>query len=411
MSQMLKRFFIFLFIFGLVFSPNFAVSETANISSNKEEIEKLNEEIKAGKDKIKALEEAMAKTQKDIESKKLEAISLKNQLAIIGNRLVQIENDINLTNEKIKQAKLEIEALELNIEDKEKTIDKQKKIIAKIIKNVHVEDQKNYVEIMLTNDSFSDFYNQVKYLENVYTDLGRSVKTLRVAKEDLEDKKGKVVSKKQEFEDLNSKLADRRRDLGDQSNYKENLLTETHSSEQKYKTMLASLQRQAQAIENEVRSYEDQVRRKLESQDKIQEGDSVSLIWPTPSRYITATFRDPDYPYKKVFEHSAIDIRSAQGTALKAAASGYVARTKRCSLASCYSYVLIVHNGDISTLYGHLSSISVTEDQYVNRGDVIGYSGGAPGTVGAGPFTTGAHLHFEVRKNGIPVNPLNYLVQ
>lgn len=371
----------------------------------------MNKDIEAGKQKIKALEEAMANTQKNINAKKLEAISLKNQLAIIANRLIQIETDITLTNEKIKQAKLEIEALELNIEDKEKTIDKQKKIIAKIVKNVHVEDQKNYVEIMLTNDSFSDFYNQVKYLENVYTDLGRSVKTLRVAKEDLEDKKSKVVSKKQEFEDLNSKLADRRRDLSEQSNYKETVLTETHSSEQKYKTMLAGLQKQAQAIENEVRSYENQVRRKLESQDKIEEGGDVSLSWPTPSRYITATFRDPDYPFKKVFEHSAVDIRAAQGTPLKAAASGYVARTKRCTLASCYSYVLIVHTGSISTLYGHMSSISVSEDQFVNRGDVIGYSGGTPGTVGAGPFVTGAHLHFEVRKNGIPVNPLNYLVQ
>lgn len=397
---------------GLIFSsPNFAYSENTATGGNKEEIDDLNQQIADRKEKIKQLEDTINNYKKNIEEKRLEAVSLKNQLSILDNRRAQTEADIKLTNERISQAKLEIEALQLSIEDKEASIAKQKKIIAKIVRNIHAEDQKNYLEILLTSETFADFYNQAKYLESVYTDLGQSVKNLRVAKEDLDEKKAQVEAKKKTYEELKVELENKQKDVIDQSNIKQNLLSATHSSELKYRTLLESLRKQYQAIEGEVRTYEDQVRKKLEDMERFQDlGDSIGVLgWPVSSRYITSAFHDPDYPYRRVFEHSGIDLRAAQGSPVKAAAAGYVARAKRCSLSSCYSYVLLVHTGNLSTVYGHLSSISVSEDEFVSKGDIIGYSGGTPGTVGAGPFVTGPHLHFETRANGIPVNPIGYL--
>jgi murein DD-endopeptidase MepM/ murein hydrolase activator NlpD len=61
------------------------------------------------------------------------------------------------------------------------------------------------------------------------------------------------------------------------------------------------------------------------------------------------------------------------------------------------------------TLYGHMYDIFVEEGEPVSRGDIIGLSGGAPGTRGAGYLTTGAHLHFETLKDGVNVDPMPYL--
>lgn len=395
---------IFFIILGLVSSPIFTFAQTVNSA----EIDQLNKQIAEKKDKIKELEDTIAKYNKNIEQKQTQAVSLKNQLSILDNHITKAETDITLTQEKIKQAQLEIEALQLTIADKEALMEKQKKIITKIIQNINTDKRKNYLEVLLTNTSFAEFYDQLQYTMNVFTDLGQSVKVLRLVKEDLQIKQEQVARRKKTYEDLKAELENNKFKLQDQSKAKEQLLVATKSSELKYKTLLSGLKQQYQAVINEQRAYEDQVRKKLAQQNKL--GVSVGAFsWPLPNRTITASFHDPDYPFRNVFEHSAIDIRASQGTPVRAAAAGYVARAKVCSSASCYSYVLIVHTDNLSTLYGHLSQVNVQGDQFVNKGDIIGFSGGRPGTVGAGPFVTGPHLHFEVRLNGIPVDPMGYL--
>jgi murein DD-endopeptidase MepM/ murein hydrolase activator NlpD len=409
MLKKLKYIFLVIVILLGFSHPQFSYSATDNSA----EIKELNDKIDQHKQKIKELEDTMAKYQKSIDEKRLQAISLKNQLSLLDERVKKIETDVDLTKEKIEATELQIQSLEISISDKGFIIERQKKMLDAMIKKIHADDQMNSVEIMLTNNTFGDFYSQLKNLEDVYSDLGRSVKNLRLAKEDLGIQKDKVDEQKRSYVTLKNQLEQKQQDLREQSGVKKNLLANTKASEAEYQTLLGSLKKQYQTIEAEVRSYEDQVRKKLEEQNKIKNtpaGD-VGLEWPVPSRYITAYFHDASYPFRNVFEHNAIDIRASYGTPVHAAASGYIGRARTCTTASCYAYVLIIHTSNLSTVYGHLSKISVSQDQFVNKGDIIGYSGGTPGTIGAGPFVTGAHLHFETRLNGIPVDPLGYIGQ
>ncbi len=405
---------LIIIIFGFASQPYFVFSAPeVSTAGNKEEVDTLNQKILEKKAKIKEIEKSIEAYKKKITQKRLESVSLSNQIGLLDNRLKQIELDIEVTEARIETINLEIEQLALAIEDKEELIERQKEILAEFIRTLHFENDKKFIEILAAYDSFSDFYNRVRYLQKIEKDLNVHANSLKLAKVDLEDKKLNSENKKGVYEDLEENLEDKKKDVEEQTFAKHTVLAQSQSSELQYKTLVNNLRSQYQEIEGEISGIEQEVRKRLESSDSFatDPDDPGILSWPTQSRYITAQFHDPGYPYRHVFEHNAVDIRAAQGTTVRAVASGYMARVKNCFRASCYAYAMIVHSGGISTVYGHLSKIVVQEDQFVTRGDIIGYSGARPGTIGAGPFTTGPHLHFEVRKNGIPVNPLSYLVK
>lgn len=139
-----------------------------------------------------------------------------------------------------------------------------------------------------------------------------------------------------------------------------------------------------------------------------QEVPSAPLAWPVyPERGISASFRDPDYYARFKIPHNAIDIPVPQGSDLKASADGYVYKAVDNGLG--YSYIIVLHRNNLRTVYGHVSHILVKPGQMVEKGELIGKTGGAPGTRGAGKMTTGAHLHFEVLENEVYRDPIEFL--
>lgn len=409
----MKRMATIFFLTLGILTPFFVFSQSGGVQTagNSQEIDELNRKIDENKKKIDIIQKKIDEYKGLIDVERTKAVSLSNQMAILDNHISQVELDIDATQDKLEILTLQIQALGFSIQDKEKVLEKQKVIMSELVRTMHQNDQKKYIEIAAGYKNFSDFYNQVHSNQSIEQDLGRSAKAIRLTKEDLEEKKKQTEERKAEYEEVNKQLEEKKGDLRDQISVKENLLAQTKASEMTYKTLLNSLRKQYQQIESDIAVSEKEIRKKLEDSKKLEDlgSSGTTFMWPTQSKVITAQFHDSDYPFRNVFEHSGIDIRSAYGTPIKAAASGYVARARTCTVASCYCYIMLVHPNGLSTVYGHCSKISVKEDARVDRGDVIGYSGGTPGTPGAGPFVTGAHLHFEVRRNGIPVNPVPYL--
>ena len=134
---------------------------------------------------------------------------------------------------------------------------------------------------------------------------------------------------------------------------------------------------------------------------------SGHIQWPVAARRVSSGFLDRSYTRKFGAPHLGVDFVVPQGTTVRGMADGTVIFA-RGDTANEYSFVLLAHEDGLATLYGHLSAMTVGEGDIIMAGQPLGISGGAPGTPGAGE-STGAHLHFEVLRYGVRIDPLTFL--
>ncbi len=378
------------------------------------EIEDMQKQIEAQQQEIKDLEGQKQIYQEKIEIKREEAVTLKNQIYLLSNQVLEREAEIQEKEKQIAKTNLSIKNIQLRVLEKKQEIEVLKQDLKEFLQTINQYDHKNHLEIILLNDSISDILSHLRYLNTVQSELARSLQRMDLIKEGLEIQEKDLRLQLQQLIDLESELKDKKAKLASEQQAKKTILEETQGAEWKFQALLAEVVKEKQEVENEIVQLESDVRRKIaqekEQKAELMEKEGIIIFsWPVPLEGITSEFHDPDYPYRHwIGEHSGIDLRAPQGTAIRAPASGYVARAKHGGLG--YSYIMIIHNESFSTVYGHVSEIFVEEDEYIKRGSIIGRTGGLPGTTGAGSFSTGPHLHFEVRLDGIPVNPKDYLL-
>ena len=129
---------------------------------------------------------------------------------------------------------------------------------------------------------------------------------------------------------------------------------------------------------------------------------STPTLWPVIG-HLTGTFGERMDPFSgEGAFHTGVDISSQYGDAVRASADGVVIEADE--RAGYGRLVVVDHGFGVTTCYGHLSSFNVMVGEQIRRGDTIG-------NVGVSGRSTGPHVHYEVRINGAPVNPMRYLRQ
>ena len=224
------------------------------------------------------------------------------------------------------------------------------------------------------------------------------IEELRLMKQDLDDKKALV-----EISTLDIRQAVREKEiLVEKLKNNEQILASDLSAS---RDAIHRLEAQEAALEAESKRLEAEIRELQWQYEKLLGNDDGTLhfLWPAPSgKYITSYYGYRTHPISGQWKmHNGIDIGAAGGTNIVASEEGVVV-TATWNEGGYGWYVIIYHGEGISTLYAHASKLLVKAGDQVRRGQVIALVG----NTGA---SRGDHLHFEVRLNGTPRNPLDYL--
>ncbi|MFA6296804.1 MAG: peptidoglycan DD-metalloendopeptidase family protein [Patescibacteria group bacterium] len=396
---MFKKIFLSVIILFFVFAFNF------NAFAD------LNSQLDAKKNDIQQIDQKIQELQQQIDQKQSEQVTLKNQITIIDTEIDKTKAQIQKTQAEIQRTNLEIEKLRSEIDLKKQEISKQKVVLGEYIRLINEYDQISPIEILFGYNSFSQFLDQLDNLETLENKGQQTLDQVQKIKVEMESNKKDLDSKAKDLANLDDQLAYEKEELDGKRTGKENILAQTEDKEEEFQALLAKAKEEQDAANNEIYAIEQQIRSQQQddpNQDNWQDVGGAELGWPiNPVQGISAYFMDSSYYSFWGLQHYAIDIPAPQGTPMHAPADGYVAKYSDAGLG--YSYILLYHGNGLSTVFGHASACYVAEGANVKRGDVIGLSGGAPGSRGAGWMTTGPHLHFEVRINGNPVDPMKYL--
>lgn len=372
-------------------------------------IDELQEELQRKRENLKDAEERIQRFKEELQLKKSEARTLEEQINIIEDNAERLNLSIERTSAEIETTTVEIAAVAEEMKQKEEEIRQQKALLAEYIKNLYLLDQQSTVTIFLKYGTFAEAVTEVATLTDLQDRSQETLVAIKQLRDELQQQQTELAEFKTILEQLQQQQGRQLLTLEAQQQSKEAILTLTRAQEVEFKELLSEAQRAHKESDAEIRRLDTLIREELRKQGVGSLPVVGVFDWPVdPIFGISCGFHCADYPYAYLIgPHAGIDIPTYAGTPIQAPADGYIARTHDAG-GSGYSYILLLHGEDISTVYGHVSGFAITEGQMVTRGTVIGYTGGTPGTRGAG-LSSGPHLHFEVRKNNAPINPQAYL--
>lgn len=373
----------------------------------KQAVDQLNQNVKDKRQRVQEIDGLIQQYHDRIQSQDQKQANLENELLLLDNRVQEKELEILRSKTEIEALTLEIAQLETQLKKEEEKIQTQKELIADLIRRLHQSDEVKMIDVFLTRPSLSSFFDRIEELKQLQGNLTETLEGIKKEKTQIAATKQQRDEHRTDIQKQQLALRKEQQSLELEKNFKTSLIAETQRSQQEYERVLEELRQQQQTTSEDIFKLEEQLKDKLDDVDRSLARGDVLLNWPLDSaRMISAHFHDPTYPFRDKFQHPGIDLPTSVGTVVHAAAGGYVAWTKKGSAYG--NYLMIVHPGGIATIYAHLSKFIAKSDTYVERGQIIGLSGGRPGDPGAG-LSTGPHLHFEVRQNGIPVDPENFL--
>ena len=324
------------------------------------------------KDPEKQISEAKAKKNDVMETKKL--LDQRNQLL-----LEQIED----TQNQIDDAAAQIARYEMLEQE-------QYELFCRQVRSEEERGSLSYLSVLFKASSMSDLLNRMEFVNEVAEYNKMLIAAMKETRENIAEEKAAMEAKEAE--------------LGQQQSELQAKLTETTNLMNEYAADQKKLEAIYAAEEKAGKEIAAEIDRLLAESDVVPSNEG--FIWPVnTSKKISSPIGNRVAPGGfGSTNHKGVDICNVGFTSsVFAVKSGKVLLTNTSGYGGGYgNYVVIDHGGGVTTLYAHMSVVKVSEGQMVSQGTVLGITG----STGA---STGPHLHYEVRINGVYQNPLNYL--
>ncbi len=433
-KSIISLFMVFVFaVVGIASVPAYA----KKYEETDPEIIALRKEIEALKNDAAKAREQRQKLEGEIDDVSASAMQVQKEVDALQEEVDVYQSQINALNKQIKLLDNQIVGIEKSIKEteekvaeQEKKIKETQKLLGERIRAMYMSGNVSSVELILEANSFEslltrlelvsqvskhdnkivdDLKSEIKEMEDLKTSLLKQKDTLTENKKEIETSKADVVASQKEIKALKSTV-----------DKKLSKLESYLSTLNKQDSQLAKLEQQAEAQQA---AYSYKIDQMLAGKASQGSG-SANLIWPVPysSSYISSGYgRRPGVGVGDF--HYGIDITmpGAESNDKKIIAAGdgtVLIASSICShnYRKNYScgcnwgfgdYVVIDHGDGVRAYYAHLSHVSVTQGQTVSQGQTIGY-------MGCTGYSTGWHLHFEIRvgsgsQSQTARNPLNYV--
>jgi len=350
-----------------------------------DELAEQKQRLELIKRQMQAQQAAVDRAQRQIDSVTGQLQQIQEELEAATAEYKAIQTQLAVTEQKIAMNKKILAQLEAKLVERNK-------ILSKRLRDIYENGQLSYLDVLLGSTDFSDFTTRLELVKRVLRHDAALIAQIKAERDLVEQKKAElerdraaILSLKRAVEAKKALIEARKQE---RAAVLEKALYERETAERAYQELLETSRRIEQMILNAQR------------RSTAAAGSTGSMIWPYHGP-ITSEFGWRTHPiFGTARYHSGLDIGADYGDSVVAADGGVVIYADW--MGGYGKTVIIDHGGGLTTLYAHNSELVVTVGQRIGKGQLIAYAGSTG-------YSTGPHVHFEVRVNGAPVNPWDYL--
>lgn len=371
-------------------------------SARAETAAELQQKLRSARARIEAAKEHKATLNEQISDLDGRLSAIQKKLDGLGGQIAAVEERLSVTQEKLAVLRKELRLKKLELEAAQAKLElEQKNFAERAILSYKIDDL-GYLDVLLASSDFEDLISRANVIHDLLGGNNALVGGLEHARDEVDTEKDAIARREDAVADATQVLQQ-----------KSDELAALRAAQAASQAAALAVRRQKQGTLKgvnkdlaELERQEDQLLAESQALAGVIAGSSGSgqgtgsLIYPVNGP-ITSPFGWRIHPilrYRKF--HTGLDFGVGYGTPIRASDSGTVIYS---TWMGGYGNVIIVDHGNgLSTLYAHQSSVAVGSGARVTRGQTVGY-------VGSTGFSTGPHLHFEVRVNGNPVDPMGYL--